>query len=57
MRALPDRPKKGLLLLFDHNHLYLLLHGGGSMEELICRVRRRASHTGEAYSSLRHFHE
>ena len=48
---------KGLLLLFDHNHLYMLLHGGCSMEELICRVRRHASQTGEAYLGPRHFHE
>jgi hypothetical protein len=48
---------KGLLLLFDHSHLYLLLHGGVSMEELICRVRRHASQTGEAYLGPSHFHE
>ena len=48
---------KGVLLLFDHNHLYMLLHGGSSLEELICRVRRHASQTGEAYLSPRHFHE
>ncbi|HEY3769044.1 MAG TPA: hypothetical protein VGN44_10250 [Candidatus Angelobacter sp.] len=48
---------KGLLLLFDHNHLYMLLHGGASMEELICRVRRHASQTGEAYLSPRYFNE
>ena len=48
---------KGLLLIFDHNHLYMLLHGGCSMEELICRVRRHASQTGEAYLGPRHFHE
>jgi hypothetical protein len=46
---------KGLLLLFDHNHVYMLLHGTCSMEELICRVRRHASQTGEAYLAPRHF--
>jgi hypothetical protein len=40
---------KGLLLLFDHNHLYMLLHGSCTLEELIRRVRRHASQTGEAY--------
>jgi hypothetical protein len=46
---------KGLLLLFDQNHIYMLLHGACSMEELICRVRRHASQTGEAYLVPRHF--
>jgi len=46
---------KGLLLLFDHNHLYMLLHGACSLEELICRVRRHASQTGEAYLAPRFF--
>jgi hypothetical protein len=48
---------KGLLLLFDHNHLYMLLHGGCSLEEMICRVRRHASQTGEAYLGPRGFNE
>ena len=48
---------KGLLLLFDHNHLYMLLHGGCSLEELIRRVRRHASQTGEAYLGPRGFNE
>jgi hypothetical protein len=37
------------LLLFDHNHIYLLLNGSVTLEELICRVRRHSSQTGEAY--------
>jgi hypothetical protein len=40
---------KGLILLFDYQHLYMLLTGGWSLEELIKRVRRHASQTGEAY--------
>jgi len=48
---------KGLLLLFDHNHLYMLLHGGCSFEELISRVRRHASQTGEAYLGPRSFNQ
>jgi hypothetical protein len=46
---------KGLLLLFDHNHLFMLLHGSCSMAELVCRVRRHASQTGEAYLAPRFF--
>jgi hypothetical protein len=40
---------KCLLLLFDHNHLYMLLHGGCSLQEVVGRLRRHASQTGEAY--------
>ena len=40
---------KSLILLFDHAHLYMLLHGTLTLEELVCRVRRHASQTGEAY--------
>jgi hypothetical protein len=45
-----------LLLLFDHNHLFMLLHGSPSLEELISRVRRHASQTGEAYLPPIGFH-
>jgi hypothetical protein len=41
-------PKTPLLLL-DHNHVYLLLSGAITLEELVCRVRRHSSQTGEAY--------
>ena len=41
-------PKTPLLLL-DHSHLYLALYGSIQLEELICRVRRHSSQTGEAY--------
>lgn len=37
------------LLLLDHNHIYLMLTGSMSLEELVCRVRRHSSQTGEAY--------
>jgi len=46
---------KCLLLLFDHAHIYMLLHGVCSLQELIGRVRRHASQTGEAYLEPRHF--
>jgi hypothetical protein len=46
---------KCLLLLFDHAHIYMLLRGGVTLQELISRVRRHASQTGEAYLSPRDF--
>lgn len=35
------------LLLFDHTHLYYILGGTMSLPELVSRVRRHASRTGE----------
>jgi hypothetical protein len=46
---------KCLLLLFDHSHIYMLLNGVCSLQELIGRVRRHASQTGEAYLETRQF--
>jgi hypothetical protein len=43
------------LLLLDHEHIYLLLGGSITLEELICRVRRHSSQTGEAYLPARDF--
>lgn len=37
------------LLLLDHSHLYLVLGGVMSLGEVVDRVRRHASQTGEAY--------
>lgn len=37
------------LLLLDHGHIYLILGGIMSLSEVINRVRRHASQTGEAY--------
>lgn len=37
------------LLLLDHSHLYLVLGGIMGMDEVIERVRRHASQTGEAF--------
>jgi hypothetical protein len=37
------------LLLLDHSHVYLLLGGSTTLDELVCRVRRHVSQTGEAY--------
>jgi hypothetical protein len=36
------------LLLMDHRHLYLILGGAVTFDELLDRVRRHASQTGEA---------
>ncbi len=41
-------PKTPLLLL-DHNHVYWLLSGSVTLEEVVSRVRRHSSQTGEAY--------
>ena len=40
---------KTTLLLFDFNHLYLILSGTMTLVEVIERTRRHASQTGEAY--------
>jgi hypothetical protein len=37
------------LLLFDHNHLYLMLSGTLSFVDIVNRIRRHASQTSEAY--------
>lgn len=37
------------LLLLDHGHLYLVLSGVATLPEVVERVRRHASQTGEAY--------
>jgi hypothetical protein len=47
-------PKTPLLLL-DHGHVYLLLGGTITLEELVCRVRRHSSQTGQAYLSVQDF--
>lgn len=41
--------RKTALLLFDAMHLYLFLSGSLSFPDIISRVRRHASQTGEAY--------
>ena len=43
------------LLLLDHNHLYLILHSGVRLEEVVRRVRRHASQTGQAYLAANEF--
>ena len=43
------------LLLFDHSHIYALLGGSMIFEEIVGRVRRHCSQTGEAYLSIQDF--
>lgn len=46
---------KSTLLIFDARHLYLFLSGALSFPEVILRVRRHASQTGEAYLPVANF--
>lgn len=43
------------LLLFDHSHIYLVLGGIMGLSDVINRVRRHASQTGEAFLSVDNF--
>ena len=43
------------LLLLDHGHLYMVLGGVMGLRDLIDRVRRHASQTGEAYLAVGRF--
>lgn len=43
------------LLLLDHSHLYLVLGGIMGMADVIDRIRRHASQTGEAYLAANKF--
>ena len=47
--------RKTALLLFDATHLYLYLAGTPSFTDIISRVRRHASQTGEAYLAAGQF--
>lgn len=47
--------EKTPLLLLDYNHIYLALSGVMSMGELVERIRRHASQTGEAYLAVGDF--
>lgn len=43
------------LLLLDHSHIYLMLSGVMGIADVINRVRRHASQTGEAYLAVGNF--
>ena len=47
--------RKTTLLLFDAMHLYLFLSGTLSFKDIVSRVRRHASQTGEAYLGTAQF--
>ncbi len=46
---------RSLILLLDYSHLYLLLTGAMSFTELVTRIRRHSSQTGEAYLPVSQF--
>lgn len=48
--------RKTTLLLIDASHLYLFLSGAMNFDEILTRIRRHASQTGEAYLSIRDFY-
>jgi hypothetical protein len=41
--------KKTTLLLLDSAHLFLFLTGGMEFQDIISRIRRHASQTGDSY--------
>jgi len=43
------------LILIDYSHIYLFLTGGMKFNEIISRVRRHASQTGESYLPVNFF--
>ena len=47
---------KTTLLLLDASHLYLFLSGAMKFGDIVSRVRRHASQTGEAYLPMAKFH-
>jgi hypothetical protein len=47
--------RKTTLLLLDASHIYYFLTGAASFEDILLRVRRHASQTGEAYLAISRF--
>ncbi|HCN3335438.1 TPA: hypothetical protein LZE55_006363, partial [Klebsiella michiganensis] len=43
------------LILLDYSHLYLFLSGGMKFDEIVTRIRRHSSQTGEAYLPVNSF--
>lgn len=43
------------ILLVDYSHLYMLLSGSMNLDDLIRRMRRHASQTGQAYLAVSEF--
>ena len=47
--AVAQASKARTVLLMDYRHVYCALHGGITLSEMVDRLRRHASQTGEAY--------
>jgi len=47
---------KTTLILLDASHLYLFLSGAMKFDDIVSRIRRHASQTGEAYLPITKFH-
>ena len=47
--------KKTTMLILDASHIFLVITGGMSLAEVIRRVRRHASQTGESYLPIATF--
>ena len=43
------------LLLLDYNHIYALLNGTHTFSDIVRRIRRHASQTGNAFLQLADF--
>jgi hypothetical protein len=41
--------KKTPIILMDYSHLYLVLGGTWALQEVVSRLRRHASQTGQAF--------
>ena len=48
--------KKTPLILVDSSHVMAVLHGGWKFGELVARLRRHVSQTGDAYLSVGALH-
>jgi hypothetical protein len=48
--------RRSMLLLLDAQHIYMCLSGVLSLSDILSRVRRHASQTGEAYLPVSKFH-
>ncbi|EHD13099.1 hypothetical protein CIN_20820 [Commensalibacter intestini A911] len=47
---------KTTLIIMDTSHLYLFFSGVMSFQEIISRIRRHASQTGQAYLAVSEFY-
>jgi len=47
--------RKTPIILMDFTHVYLVLGGTWNLPEIVCRLRRHASQTGNAFLSTSDF--